>query len=206
MQLLELAAPPLLALSTSGLRGVGRRIAVGAAAVPPTLVQPAGAAFAGELAIGRVHSGGRWSDAGATQRLAAALGAPFAEQLRREFEWYGCRGAHFHTDAHYADVLFGIWMIAGGPANIVFARGHLRVPVSAGSIVLFDPFEVHGVLAPGAMCYDAGDYAAAAPSVFAGFEVALSAAVAAAFGITAAQEGRIVSSTTRVAADTGALQ
>lgn len=203
MELLDLDARPASALGSAGLRGLARRIGVGAAAVPPELLVAGRRAFASAPGVGRVHSAGRWDDVAARAQLSAALG-PLATALRPGFEWYGCRGAHFHTDAHYGDVLFGVWMITGPEADVVFARGARRVAVCAGSVLVFDPFEVHGVLRPGAATYVAGDYDAAATTVFAGFELNLDAPVRAAFGVAAAA-GPVISSATRVAADTGAL-
>jgi hypothetical protein len=126
--------------------------------------------------------------------------------MRQTFEWYLCRGAHFHTDAHYSDVLFGVWYITGPSVDIVFARARLSIPVRAGSIVVFDPFEVHGVLKSGASEYRAEDYAGTEPSVFAGFEIEIDPAVRAAFELTEAHGARLFSSSTRIAAATGAYE
>lgn len=160
-------------------------------------------------APGRVISGGRFSDAALHAALAAALPADLRASLRPGFEWYGCRGAHFHTDAHYGDVLFGAWCLAGPPRTIAFARAALRVPAAVGDFVLFDPFEPHAVLDAGHERYARGHYEHAAPSVFAGFELNLDAAVQRAFGISPlAQPLRgmpELSSRIAVNAETGAL-
>ena len=154
--------------------------------------------------IGRVHSAGGWSDAKVHQDISTALDPELAGALRHRFEWYLCRGAFFHTDAHFADVLFGVWYVAGPPVDIVFARAGLRIAVVPGTLVVFDPFEVHGVLRPGAAVYRAGDYIDAETSVFVGFEVDLVDRVREHFGMNGGPaEGRVVSSATRVSASAG---
>lgn len=158
------------------------------------------------LPTGRVVSGGRWTDEGIRTELAAILGPGLAPALRSEFEWYMCRGAFFHTDAHFEGVLFGVWSLAGPPVEIVFPRAGVRVDGSPGYVVVFDPFEVHGVLRPGRAHYAADEYADAEASVFIGFELTLTEAVAGAFRVAPTGSGRTLSSSTRVAAGTGALE
>jgi len=73
---------------------------------------------------------------------------------------------------------------------------------------VFDPFEVHGVLAPDRSVYAEDDYRTAEPSVFIGFELDITPAIAIAFAIEPdeqGQPGRVISSRTRIAADSGAL-
>ena len=84
--------------------------------------------------------------------------APASARAAPTFEWYVCRGAFFHTDAHYANVLFGVWYIDGPPVDLVFPRIRRRVARAPGFIDVFDPFEVHGVLHPGVSEYRAADY------------------------------------------------
>jgi hypothetical protein len=158
------------------------------------------------LGIGRVHSGGAWSDAEVHCEVALALAPPLQPALRHQFEWYMCRGACFHTDAHYADVLFGVWYILGPSVDIVFARANHCVPADPGTLVIFDPFEVHGVLRRGAVEYRADDYEGSAASVFVGFELQLDADVSARFDLTPSPEARVVSSATRVSAVTGTFE
>ena len=105
------------------------------------------------------------------------------DALREDLEWYACRGAYFHTDAHYGDVLFGAWCIDGPPREIVFSRAGIRVAARVGDWAIFDPFEPHAVLAQGESSYLRETYANAAPSHFVGFELALSESVRGAFGI-----------------------
>ena len=207
MEFIAIEAPPLLAGSGTSLRAVARRVACGSRQPDESLVLRARAAGGSDVPVGRVHSAGTWSDGRVGRELAAALGDPLAKALRPTFEWYLCRGAFFHTDAHYTGVMFGIWYLDGPAVDIVFPRADVRVPAAPGSIVIFDPFEVHGVLRSGASEYAAGDYAERARSVFAGFELELDRAVQRAFGITAPAAGaRVVSSRTRVSATTGALE
>jgi hypothetical protein len=207
MEFLTLKAPPLLAGSATALRPMARRVATAAAAPPPELKQRARAIGCVPPAIGRVQSGGTWTDALVHAALASALDPLPEHALRQSFEWYQCRGAFFHTDAHYADVLFGVWYVEGPPVDIVFARVALRVAAQPGTIVVFDPFEVHGVLRPGAVEYHADDYAGCATSVFVGFELELDATVHEAFELAApAADARLVSSSTRVTPTTGAFE
>ncbi|HTN49388.1 MAG TPA: hypothetical protein VMK32_08165 [Burkholderiaceae bacterium] len=205
MDFVDIDAPPLLARSGAELRPVAQRFARAYRALPLQLTHRSTDLIT-EGTTGRVHAGGAFEDEAIHTELALAL-ADLGPALRPRFEWYWCRGAFFHTDAHYADVMFGVWAVAGPPSDIVFARSGQRVEVSAGTIVVFDPFEVHGVLRRGAERYEAVDYADhTAVSVFAGFELAIDAVVRACFGISsAAPDARILSSTTRVSAETGRL-
>jgi hypothetical protein len=147
---------------------VARRFAVGFRALPASLLARASRVSAAASA-GRVESAGTWRDDALHADLASTLG-DLGSALRPRFEWYVCRGAFFHTDAHYPDVMFGVWAVAGAGVDIVLARSAQRVEVEAGTIVIFDPFEVHGVLMRGADHYDAADYRGASmpSSVFAG--------------------------------------
>ena len=154
-----------------------------------------------------MQSGGTWNDDFVHAALAQALDPLPGHALRQTFEWYQCRGAFFHTDAHYPDVLLGVWYVEGPPVDIVFARAALRIAARPGTIVVFDPFEVHGVLRPGATEYHADDYADCAASVFVGFELELDDTVREAFELAApAADVRLVSSSTRVTPTTGAFE
>ncbi|HJW53191.1 MAG TPA: hypothetical protein VJ501_14355 [Burkholderiaceae bacterium] len=206
MEYIDLVAEPLLARSGPELRPVARRFAVGFRALPANLLARASRVSVAASA-GRVESAGTWSDDALRAELASTLG-DLGSALRPRFEWYVCRGAFFHTDAHYPYVMFGVWAVAGAGVDIVLARSAQRVEVEAGTIVIFDPFEVHGVLMRGTDHYDVADYRGASmpSSVFAGFELELNAAVRARFGVDhSIADARIVSSTTRVSAETGRL-
>jgi hypothetical protein len=207
MRYLTLDAPSLLAGSGSTLRPVARRIAHAFRRPPAEVVAGAGSVATDRLGIGRVHSAGSWSDAEVHCEIAAALDAPLRPALRHSLEWYLCRGAHFHTDAHYSDVLFGVWYILGPAVDIVFARAGQRVAADPGALVIFDPFEVHGVLRRDATQYRNEDYAECLPSVFVGFEIELRDEVTSRFDMTANPTvARVVSSATRVSAVTGAFE
>jgi hypothetical protein len=203
----DLDAPPLLAQSGSVLRPVARRVFQSFRAPPSDLAQRATLGFGSAPEVGRVHSAGTWSDSSVHQDISTALDPELAGALRPRFEWYLCRGAFFHTDAHFADVLFGVWYVAGPPAEIVFPRAGLRIAVVPGTLVVFDPFEVHGVLRPGTAVYRADDYLDAETSVFVGFEVDLMDPVREHFGMSGGPaDGRVVSSSTRVSASIGTLE
>lgn len=155
---------------------------------------------------GRVISAGSWRDDMTFERLAAALPAQLGSSLLAGFEWYTCRGAFFHTDAHYGDVLFGAWCVLGPPRELVFSRLATRLPAGPAALTVFDPFEPHAVLRPGVAGYSHEDYVDGAPSVYLGFELALSPHVRQSFGIGPAPAGgATLSSRNRVNAETGAL-
>jgi hypothetical protein len=132
---------------------------------------------------GKVESGGTFEERSLAELIRRALPAPLAGFLRAKMEWYGCRGAFFHNDAHYDDVLFGVWCILGPPRDLVFSRVAARVPAVVGGLAVFDPFEPHAVLSPGSRTYQSEDYEAADLSVFLGFEIELAPAVRSALGI-----------------------
>ena len=201
LYLVEHGAPALTAApAPDRLRGIAA--AVGHAMhEPPAVELPP----IGEGPPGRVVSGGQWQSSAVDVALCAAVGPALAPFLRKTLEWYFCRGAFFHNDAHYNDVLFGVWCVAGPPADLVFPRARLRIDASPGRMAVFDPFEVHGVLAPGRWIYAPEDYVGAAPTVFIGFEIELAEPVAAAFRLPAVSGGRTLSSRTRIAATTGEL-
>lgn len=161
------------------------------------------------LGAGRVHALGDFEDGRARKELAAAL--PGGLELRQRFEWYACRGAAFHNDAHYADVLFGAWCVDGPPREIVFPRCALRAPAAVGEFVVFDPFEPHAVLDPGCTTYTQESYAGSNANVFVGFEIVIDATAEELFGIRqlAHDEHRpgqiLLSSRIPINAETGAI-
>lgn len=202
LQLIPHAATPANAAGASGsLRGLATVVGH-ARAAPPAVAWPVDV----PPVAGRVTSGGRWTDERVSAALAQVLGHPLAAALRNEFEWYLCRGAFFHTDAHFNGVLFGVWGVSGPAAEIAFPRAGLRLAGSPGSIVVFDPFEVHGVLAPGRPHYAPEDYERTEASIFIGFELTLTDDVAEAFRVSPLGPGRTLSSATRVDPVTGAIE
>lgn len=204
---LESPAPVARCTTAGAERGSARRLWQGPLAPPAGLATLAGQA-AGDApqASGRVHGGGTFAQAGALAALRQALPPALAAALRPNFEWYVCRGAFFHTDAHYGEVLFGAWCVLGPARELVFPRLGLKLPAQAGECAVFDPFEPHAVLAPGATAYEREAYAGTAPSVFLGFEIALTDAVRDAFGIGGAPaKGPELSSRAAVNAETGEL-
>lgn len=157
-------------------------------------------------APGRVASGGAFQDGPLAALLRGALPGELGSALRPRFEWYYCRGAFFHNDAHFGAVLFGVWCLAGPARDMVFPRLQRRIAVSVGDAVVFDPFEPHAVLDPGAVRYRRSDYEGAPPNVFLGFELELTATVRSAFGIGApVGAATVLSSSVAVDAENGAL-
>jgi len=158
-------------------------------------------------AVGRVDSAGAFEDAEITRALSAALPDLFVHALSPRMDWYGCRGAHFHNDAHFEDVLFGVWCVAGPDRELVLPRVACHLPAGVGSIVVFDPFEPHAVLDRGVDRYRREDYDGSAPSIFLGFELRLTATMREAFGVTdpVSRTDWTLSSRVPVHAETGAL-
>lgn len=205
MELLTIAAPPLLARGADASRAMATRVAYGELPSTALRERARAAVVASQSVPGRVESGGAWSDASVHTALATALGDPVGDGLRTTFEWYLCRGAFFHNDAHYPRVLFGVWYIDGPQVDVVFPRAGLRLAATPGKFIVFDPFEIHGVLPPGASEWRAGDDPATETSAFLGFEIELNPEIEARFGIGAEPPARVLSSQTRIDAMTGAF-
>jgi len=162
--------------------------------------------MAAASAPGRVHGLGRLFSDEVHVSLAAALPPQLRPSLRREFEWYGCRGAFFHNPAHFGEGLFGAWCVAGPPRDIVFARAGLRAPDAPGNWVIFDPFEPHAELDAGARTYVRQRYEDSTASLFLGFELGLDNQVKSAFGIgPARRRALLLSSSVAINAETGEL-
>ncbi len=205
MRLITHTAPVASCLSASGnSRSIANKVAAGECA-PGAALQARARHALRNRPVGKVHALGTWRDPAAHAQLGAALGKTLTPALRADFEWYQCRGAFFHNDAHYDERMFGIWCIVGPPAELVLPRAALRLAAGPGTIAVFDPYEVHGVLAPECGAYAADDYRDAEASVFVGFELDITAPIATAFGITPGEHGRVISSHTRIAASSGAL-
>jgi hypothetical protein len=201
-------APIASALSAAGAaRLIARTIAAGQSAPDEALSQRAHAIARPAGAVtGKVHALGAWHDRAVHAQLAETLGTPLGAALRPHFEWYSCRGAFFHNDAHYDARLFGVWCIAGPAMDLVFPRAAVRLAIRPGHFVVFDPFEVHGVLIPEAEVYNSSDYHDAATSMFLGFELDITPSVADAFGIRVGAQGYVISSRSRINAVNGAIE
>jgi hypothetical protein len=207
--LIELrAAGPL---SADGCRSLARFVWRAEGVVPASLERQAA-----QLAEGAPDSPGRVNDLGrfvdetadetARRALCACLPERFVDALRPPLQWYACRGAGFHTDAHYSSVLFGAWYLAGPARDLAFAEPALQFACPIGGLVVFDPFQPHAVLDPGQNRYDRPRYVGAPASVFLGFELELTAAVSEHFGIgPAAAAAFLISTSTAVNAETGRL-
>lgn len=175
---------------------------------PDAGLTAAGREIAGRLTgrAGRVESGGTFENPQVSAEVARALPDELRSFLRPAFEWYGCRGAFFHNDAHYDGVLFGVWSLDGPPRDVVFSRVGVRARAAIGCLVVFDPYEPHAVLAPGKKRYLAEDYAGAEANLFLGFELTLAPEVRRAFGVGAAEPRRMtLSSRIAINPETGAI-
>lgn len=180
-------------------------VLVGHARVP-TAVRQAGATVLSTMdaTAGRVVGLGQFVD----PTLAAFVSRYLRGSLdvRPRFEWYACRGAGFHNDAHYGGVLFGAWCVSGPRRDIVFARTGLRAAVGAQDFVVFDPFEPHAVLDPDSDTYVRERYLEAEPNLFIGFEIELTVAACNSFAISAVVDGAVeLSSRVPINPETGAL-
>jgi len=194
-------------MSAGASRALARRVWHGHAPVPAGLASRAALlAETTPQVPGRVHELGRFEDESVWQALGACLPESLTAALRRPFEWYGCRGAGFHTDAHFPAVLFGVWCLAGPVRDLVFAGCGVRIECPAGDLAVFDPFQPHAVLDPGQVHYDRACYAGAPASLYLGFELELTEAVREQFGIAPAHPNAFaIGSTTPVNAETGAI-
>lgn len=204
---IPISAAPAICAADGASRSTARRLWIAHLAPPETLAALAPTLLESCPSLpGRVHELGSLVDAGIHAALAAQMPFGLGPELRERFEWYACRGAGFHTDAHYGEVLFGAWCVAGPPREIVFSRAGVRVGAAVGDCVIFDPFEPHAVLDPGQIAYTREHFQNAPASLFLGFEVVLDAAVRAAFGVGAApMSGVRLASSVAVNAETGAL-
>jgi hypothetical protein len=208
MRAVTSSVSPAVCVSSDGARRMSiSRVLGGALSPPPELQDAAPRCATGEGAPGRVIAGGTFAQPEAHRALAAALGSALAPSLRPSFEWYLCRGAFFHNDAHYSGVLFGVWCVDGPARELVLPRLGLRIAAAPGDWIVFDPFEPHAVLEPGAATYVRERYLEARPSVFAGFELELNERTRTELGIGEPVEASVeLSSRTRVNAETGAIE
>lgn len=194
-------------MSAGASRTLARRVWHGRTCAPMPLRQRAEqlAATAPQVP-GRVQPLGRFEDPAAWQLLSACLPLQVGQGLRPAFEWYACRGAGFHTDAHYDSVLFGAWCLAGPARELVLAQGGLRLACGVDDLVVFDPFEPHAVLDSGQVLYDREHFSGAPASVFLGFEIELIDPVRERFRIGPAEPGAfVIGGSTAVNAETGVI-
>jgi hypothetical protein len=199
----ELPCAPAACRGPATDRGSAARLLAGRLALP-ALDLPDTAPV---VVPGRVHSLGRFESDELHSALADALPAGLRDSLRAGFEWYACRGAFFHNDAHYGTVLFGAWCVAGPPREIVFGRAGTRTAAGPGDWVVFDPFEPHAVLDPAADRYTRERYADTPASLFIGFELQLDERVMSTFGIRPAlPDAPVLASSVAINAETGALR
>jgi hypothetical protein len=208
MSFLDFANLPANCVAADGSRrSLATRLWLTAKTPGPDVLEAAARAQA-ELSgpAGRVLSAGTFTEPRVRSAIAGMLPPGSTEFLRPQMEWYGCRGAFFHNDAHYGGVLFGVWTVAGPPRSLVFPRVGVSVAAAVGSLVVFDPFEPHAVLDAGRTIYRKEDYESAEANLFAGFEIELVAAVRAEFGIVTAHEGVMaLSSRVAINPETGAF-
>ena len=86
-------------------------------------------------------------------RVTRVLGddlADYERSVASRIDWLASRGAGFHNDVarHWSRSLF--WILAVDVGNVEFVLPHaaLRVPLSAGDLVVFDQTMAHGLCRP----------------------------------------------------------
>ena len=89
-----------------------------------------------------------------------AQGIPTPD-AQREVSVGGCWASPYHEDGvHFSSSLFGVvWMAEEAGLDLVFPHIDVRVPLSPGVIVVFDPGQPHGVLWRNKKHYASQDYA-----------------------------------------------
>jgi hypothetical protein len=95
-----------------------------------------GRAIAGALCVTRVLG----DDPSAYERSVAT-----------RIDYLAARGAGFHNDVarHWSRSLFWILAVDVGAVELVMPHAGVRVPLSAGDLVVFDPVMAHGLCRPG---------------------------------------------------------
>ena len=86
-----------------------------------------------------------------TTRVLGDGDADYEHGVAARIDWLASRGAGFHNDVarHWSRSLF--WILAVDLAAVEFVMPHagVRVPLSAGDLVVFDPAMAHGLCRPG---------------------------------------------------------
>ena len=86
-------------------------------------------------------------------RVTRVLGddlADYERSVATRIDWLASRGAGFHNDVarHWSRSLFWILAIDVGDVEFVMPHAALRVPLSAGDLVVFDQTMAHGLCRP----------------------------------------------------------
>ena len=86
-------------------------------------------------------------------RVTRVLGddlADYERSVASRIDWLASRGAGFHNDVarHWSRSLFWILALDVGDVEFVLPHAALRVPLSAGDLVVFDQAMAHGLCRP----------------------------------------------------------
>ena len=86
-------------------------------------------------------------------RVTRVLGddlAGYERSVATGIDWLASRGAGFHNDVsrHWSRSLFWILAVDVGDVELVLPHAALRVPLSAGDLVVFDQAIAHGLCRP----------------------------------------------------------
>ena len=86
-------------------------------------------------------------------RVTRVLGddlADYERSVASRIDWLASRGAGFHNDVarHWSRSLFWILALDVGDVEFVLPHAALRVPLSAGDLVVFDQTMAHGLCRP----------------------------------------------------------
>jgi hypothetical protein len=89
-----------------------------------------------------------------TLRVTRVLGddpPAYERSVDTRIDYLAARGAGFHNDVarHWSRSLFWILAVDVGAVEFVMPHAGVRVPLSAGDLVVFDPVMAHGLCRPG---------------------------------------------------------
>ena len=86
----------------------------------------------------------------AVTRVLGADPAGYERSVATRIDWLASRGAGFHNDVarHWSRSLFWILALDVGDVEFVMPHAGLRVPLTAGDLVVFDPAMAHGLCRP----------------------------------------------------------
>jgi hypothetical protein len=101
--------------------------------------------------------------------MPADVGAEMARLMRPDEqgasradagEFLACRGASFHVDhfdANWPESLFWVVALEDSDFDVYFPENGIRIPIERGTLIVFDPLSVHGVVPRGALRFDEQD-------------------------------------------------
>jgi hypothetical protein len=84
-------------------------------------------------------------------RVLGDTAADYESSVATRIDWLASRGAGFHNDVarHWSRSLFWVLALDVDAVEFVMPHAGVRVPLSAGDLVVFDPAMAHGLCRPG---------------------------------------------------------